>query len=43
MRLFVEALLADREVPVSGGEVLKTVRTLDLVRRASESGQTQTF
>jgi predicted dehydrogenase len=43
MRLFVEALLADRQVPVSGREVLKTVRTLDLARRASESGQTQTF
>lgn len=43
MRLFVEALLADREVPISGREVLKTVRTLDLARRASESGQTQLF
>lgn len=43
MRLFVEALLADREVPVTGPRVLKTVRTLDLARRASESGQTQTF
>jgi len=43
MRVFIEALLADRQVPVTGPEVLKTVRTLDLARRASESGQTQTF
>ena len=43
LRLFAEALLADREVPVSGREVLKVMRTLDLARRASETGQTQTF
>ncbi len=43
MRLFVEALATDREVPASGREVLKVVRTLDLVRAAHATGQVQTF
>ncbi|MBT7418393.1 MAG: hypothetical protein HN780_07725, partial [Gemmatimonadetes bacterium] len=43
LRLFAEALLEDREVPVSGRAVLKVMRTLDLVKKASDTGQTQVF
>lgn len=43
LRLFAEALLDHEEVPVPGREVLKVMRTLDLVKEASESGQTQAF
>ena len=43
LRLFAEALLEDREVPVSGRAVLKVMRTLDLVKKASDTGQTQIF
>ena len=42
-RLFVEALQEGREVPAPGREILKVVRTLDLARRASETGQAQKF
>jgi predicted dehydrogenase len=43
MREFVEALAQGRSVPVSGSEVIRVMRTLDLVRLASESGQSQVF
>ena len=43
LRLFAEALLEDREVPVSGRAVLKVMRTLGLVKKASDTGQTQIF
>ena len=41
--LFAAALLSNSEVPCPGREVLKVMRTLDLVKTASESGQTQPF
>ena len=41
LRLFAEALLENREVLVSGREVLKVMHTLDLVKKASDTGQTQ--
>ena len=43
LRLFAEALLENREVSVSGREVLKVMHTLDLVKKASATGQTQVF
>ena len=43
LRLFADALLNDREVPCSGCEILKVMRTLDLVKTASDTGQTQPF
>jgi len=43
MRRFVEALLAGRETPVQGREVIRVMRTLDLVREASEKGTPQAF
>ena len=43
LRLFAEALLENREVSVSGREVLKVMHTLDLVKKASDTGQTQVF
>ena len=43
LRLFAESLLENREVPVSGREVLKVMHTLDLVKKASDTGQTQVF
>ena len=43
LRLFAEALLENRAVPVTGAEVLKTMRTLDLIKKASETGQAQNY
>ena len=43
MRAFVEALAQGQDVPVSGEEVIRVMRILDLVRLASESGQAQAF
>ncbi|NKB67461.1 MAG: hypothetical protein GKR89_10400 [Candidatus Latescibacteria bacterium] len=43
LRLFAEALLAGREVPASGRQVLPVMRVLDLVRHASETGRAQAF
>ena len=43
LRLFAEALLENREVPVSGREVLKVMHTLDLVKKASDTGHAQVF
>ena len=43
MRRFVEALLAGEQPPVSGHEVLRVMRTLDLVRQASERGEVMAF
>ena len=37
------AALSDSEVPCSDREVLKVMRTLDLVKTASDTGQTQPF
>ncbi|MDP6038897.1 MAG: Gfo/Idh/MocA family oxidoreductase [Candidatus Latescibacteria bacterium] len=43
MRAFVDALLAGGETPTQGREVLKVMRTLDLVRVASDSGTAVMF
>ena len=43
LRLFAAAVLSDSEVPCSDREVLKVMRTLDLVKTASDTGQTQPF
>jgi predicted dehydrogenase len=43
LRLFIQALIDNRKVPAPGREVLKVMRTLDLIKNASETGQTQTF
>lgn len=43
MRAFVDALLTGNETPAQGREVLKVMRTLDLVRIASDSGTAVMF
>jgi predicted dehydrogenase len=43
MRAFVDALLVGNETPTQGREVLKVMRTLDLVRVASDSGTAVMF
>jgi predicted dehydrogenase len=43
MLRFTEALQIGQQPPVSGKEVLKVVRTLDLVRESSENGRRMTF
>lgn len=43
MRVFVSALQTEEPVPTSGQEVLRVMRTLDLVRQASERGKQMVF
>lgn len=43
MRRFVGALLTGEEVPAPGHEVVRVIRTLDLVREASEQGRAMRF
>jgi predicted dehydrogenase len=43
MRLFVDALIAGSTVPAPGSEVLAVMRTLDLAKKAHETGQAQLF
>ena len=43
MRQFVDALLAGGPTPTQGREVLRVMRTLDLVRQASETGTQMVF
>ena len=43
MRRFTDALQKGEQPPVSGKEVVKTVRTLDLVRESSKEGRRMTF
>ena len=43
MRAFAEALQSGAEVPAPGREVLRVMRTLDLVRQSSELGRGMDF
>lgn len=43
MQRFVEALQAGEEVPAPGREVVRVMRTLDLVRESSRQGRTMDF
>lgn len=43
MRAFVDALLDGAETPTQGRDVLKVMRTLDLVRQASDAGTSIMF
>jgi predicted dehydrogenase len=43
MREFMNALLEEKQPPASGKEVLKVVRTLDLVARSSDQGRVMAF
>jgi predicted dehydrogenase len=43
MQQFVDALLAGQPTPAQGREVLRVMRTLDLVRQASETGNQMVF
>jgi len=43
MQQFVDALLAGQPTPTQGREVLRVMRTLDLVRQASETGKQMVF
>ncbi len=43
MRRFISALLSGEETPAPGREVVRVMRTLDLVREASEQGRAMRF
>jgi predicted dehydrogenase len=43
LRQFVDALLAGKPTPTQGTEVLRVMRTLDLVKQASENGTQMVF
>lgn len=43
LRQFVDALLVDKSTPTQGAEVLRVMRTLDLVKQSSENGTQMVF